>query len=157
MTDLQTILALLPKLSKADRATLVARANALGSSQGPADTVTMWMYSSVIAICGWDGARLPPLSVARKSKNWKNLEAAFEVITKFIDVEIGALNINDRRRVVLILVRCAVEGLNFRKMPLAIWSLAWALSNINMMVEDAFPGYRAAGLLREAFLEKENK
>ena len=152
MTDLQTILAVLPKLSKADRATVVARANALGCGAPSDNTPIERLYSTILAVEDRVGTRLPPLSVARQLRVWPKLDAASKVLFAFVDAEFGTLKHNDRRRVLAELIRCVLEGLRSRKMSVAVWSLAWGLSNVNMMVEDAYPGYRESGLLPETLL-----
>jgi len=152
---LDQVLALLPSLSPADRAVVISRTQALGVAEirgkrSPAEEVYVLLASVV-------GKGFPPLVRLQKSRTWKSFVTGAEAIIRFVDEVFGTLHYHDRKRVMLVLVRCVVESLNIRRVPLEVWRVSLELGCVWDVVERAYPGYLEAGLLVDVLLERLEK
>lgn len=148
--QLKTVLALLPKLTLAERVMVAARMEMLGGTKRVAiRNKTIAIYDRLSFLIG---RGFIPLRVLQKSKFWKNFKFGADTVDEFID-GMPKMTYNERRKVLFILLGCVVEEAK-REGNLNIWRISFGMSHVGGVVERAFPGYIEAGLLLSVLLKE---
>jgi hypothetical protein len=148
MNELQTVLSLLHKLSTSDRSEVIARCNSLGAKVALTNTQARLYGVIRSAVSG----ALPPYSAACKMQAYKRFSQGMEIFDDFVRRIFPGIGYNVRNKIYAELVHCILDHLKQIKQPVKMWSLANCLVNIEDIVDESYPGYLDAGVLKSILL-----
>jgi hypothetical protein len=148
MNDLQTVLSLLHKLSKSDRSEVIARCSSLGAKAALTNTQAR-LYGIIRS--GVSGA-IPPYSVTCKMQSYKRFFVGLEIFDGFVRRAFPGIGYNERNKIYAELVHCILDHLKIIKKPVTKWHIEHCLVNIEDIVEESYPGYLDAGVLKSMLL-----
>lgn len=92
------------------------------------------------------GPACPPLHAARRSKHWPAFSRSAPALLAFA-AEFKPRNRAERRAALMICVEVFSDWLAERRIPVYWSTLASGLDKVPGLVDRAFPGYRASGML----------
>ncbi len=147
---LRTVLDALPKLTRKQLAEVSGRLSLLGSDDS---NVAAEVHRVMVDVLG--GGVMPFHSLAKSPRYGRFFRGALALDQFIADVfgrRIGKLQ---RVRVLMLLVRCVVNDLKEKNLPVGPTTIGDGLCRLPEIVEDRFPGYLAAGILRKALLEED--
>jgi hypothetical protein len=144
---LETVLREIPRLNKQERQTLRGRLEALSTPErSAADEV----YEVTATLLGRKG--LPPLQVVLQSRFAKQFRDAAGALERFIGEVFGPLRQPARRRVMRILLECALEDVRSQGIRVSVNSVACSIRDVWAVADRHFPGYLESGLFATAIL-----
>ena len=147
---LQESLGLITKLSAAERSLLSSRLQLLGTKNNRQTTDhASVVYNKLASLVGHG---FPPLVQARKSKCWKQFALGADNIFMFIDEVFINQNHNVKKQALITILTCVLDELRAEGSN-KLWEIAYKLNHIREVVDNAFPGYLASGLLVAALLK----
>ena len=149
MKILESILSWLPGLSQSELLLIQTRLSILLESSAEK------RYAEVAEIHGilWetvDRLNLAPFSVLMRSSRGKQFRTGATALQLFVDESFPGIGKLQRRRVLMVLVRCVLDYQEAHHLPKSITSISSTFGRIREVVEESFPGYMRCGLLFEA-------
>ena len=148
MDALRDTLRLLPTLSQAELKQVAVHLSALTTKEQVemADGAEP-LYLEYTRIKKAQGQEVPHLGLLKKSrpKDYARLQAGVAVVEEFI-TRFGLKKIQ-RWKFLQFLAELCCEWVKNRGRPLTLYQFCYALSIIEELIDNAFPGYSEAGLL----------
>jgi len=105
----------------------------------------LWIHDEVRRHFSSFGVMVPPLVAVRSSKMYPSYRAGLLAVLAYLP-RFKPANRLEKLKALRIVLDLAIKSTQRMNGP-AIARLGMAFSNVGLLVEDAFPGYRASGLL----------
>ena len=147
-SDPDRLLRLLPNLTPAQRADIVARCNALGTSgDAQRDSCAQMVYGVLVSILGDRGTSCPPPRVFQTMRAGAGFPAKAEVLLDYVRTFMLATKRVEQRAVVRLLVLVLIRRMTRDHVPVTLGTVVRNIPRIPAVTDEQFPGYREAGLL----------
>jgi len=139
---------LLPQLSQAERIVVLGRIKILNVNT-PEHDVVADVYGMVSTLVGHG----TPYLSAKRSKSYKQFVGGVDRLHQFISEVFGKeLDFHDKNKMLFLIVRLCLDWMRADKQDMTIWGIAMAFSQVDIIVDCAFPGYRQSGMMADALL-----
>jgi hypothetical protein len=147
---LKKALALIVGLTKAERALLARRLEALSLGEG--DTgVDAEVYNALRPVLGNRG--FPPLRQLRAHRQYGRFRNGAEALGSFVKEAFGdRLSRTERRRILALLLHATLADMTRTGFRVGPWMIGDAMGRVWSVVEQSWPGYLEAGLLKDALV-----
>lgn len=148
MSDL---LACLPSLSREQLQIVYNQAAVLLGSAAPAveelpDEQTVFETVRKVLLARGDES-IPVYGAARKAKHWGQFQSSVKRVTVYVDRYFRPKTKIERAKILHMIVTMAAKHLERKNVDVCWRTLRGELANVAAVVDNAFPGYRHAGIL----------
>lgn len=147
--EFSRLLAVLPKLTKGQRAQLMAGAELLGceAEATPSEADAREYVHTAIATVLKEEYGMRCLPISKATSLVPKFKAEATDLVEYVDRELHPKTRNERRALLKLLVKYLVHWMQEARVHIAFKSIVQQLSQVPVILERQLPGYRQDGLL----------